>query len=119
MTMMTVDHTPAGEERVRIGLEHMEGQSAFLLLENDDTYPDFTLVEADYVDGTASVRHRGVVHEFTIKEGLVQEAPPSPNQTERPRRRIQVRDEEAARESERRANRRRIIRRPTRSRRSP
>ena len=39
------------------------------------SYPNFSLTDADYGEGTATVHHQGVVHTFTLQEGNLTDAP--------------------------------------------
>lgn len=66
MTMMTLD-----EDRVRVGLQHIQNNSAFLLIEGEESHSEFTLVSADFDRGSALVRHRGVEHRFELQTGPV------------------------------------------------
>ncbi|MEX2606582.1 MAG: hypothetical protein WD708_04485 [Kiritimatiellia bacterium] len=66
MTMMTLD-----EDQVRIGLQHVQNQSAFLLIEGEDSHSEFTLISANYEQGSAVVRHRDIDHRFDLQTGPV------------------------------------------------
>ncbi|MGA0368379.1 MAG: hypothetical protein ACO3N7_02905 [Kiritimatiellia bacterium] len=64
MTMITQDG-----DQVRVGLQNLRDQSAVLLIEGENDYPDFQLVSADFQQGTAMIRYRGVESRFTIEAG--------------------------------------------------
>lgn len=81
MTMMTLD-----EDRVRVGLQHIQNNSAFLLIEGEDSHTEFTLVSANYDQGSAEVRRLGDLHRFELQSGpavaaRAQRVDPSPVST--------------------------------------
>jgi hypothetical protein len=69
MTMMTLD-----EDRVRVGLQHVQNHSALLLIEGEESHSEFTLISANYDQGSAMVRHGGVEHQFQLQTGPVESA---------------------------------------------
>jgi hypothetical protein len=65
MTMMTQD-----EDLVRVGLQHIRDQTAFLLIEGREFNPEtdlFQLVSANYAQSTATIRHRETEHRFDLQ----------------------------------------------------
>lgn len=66
MTMMTYDQD---KNLARIGLQNLRDETALLLIEGDTSHPDFQLLSADYRRGLATVKHRGVDHQFSLEDG--------------------------------------------------
>lgn len=76
MTMITQD-----EDKLRVGLQNLKDQSAVLLIEGENSYPDFRLLSGNYQQGIARVSYRGVEHQFMIESGP---APASATPANRP-----------------------------------
>jgi len=66
MTMMTrdVDH-----QKVRVGLQHLRDHSALLLVEGEDSHPEFRLESADFAVGVAEIRYQGAAARFELQDG--------------------------------------------------
>lgn len=74
MTMITQD-----QDKLRVGLQNLKDRSAVLLIEGEDTYPDFRLISGNYQQGIARVSYRGSEYQFMIQSGPDQVSPaPSP-----------------------------------------
>lgn len=74
MTMITQD-----QDKLRVGLQSLKDQSAVLLIEGEDSYPDFRLISGNYQQGIARVSYRGSENQFMIQSGPDKVSPaPSP-----------------------------------------
>lgn len=79
MTMISKD-----QDKLRVGIQNVEDKSAILLLENEETHPDYKLISGNFERGTAIISYRNQIHKFQIQSGPrapVRPTPPSQTKT--------------------------------------
>ncbi|WFB37759.1 hypothetical protein P3T73_08305 [Kiritimatiellota bacterium B12222] len=64
LTMITQDR-----RGLRVGIQNLRDQSAYLLMEGDADASEFTLVSGDFSTGSVRIRFRGVEHQFQLEDG--------------------------------------------------